>query len=148
MIRTRKGKLLVACGVVVFLAISGLLARWLALENIERDDIVTLLQAEARGDANAMLAQLHGCDRYCRANVVRVARRVKRPGSVLILADQSQTAYSLTSTVGDTRVAWKATSSRLPVVQCVRVERTGNVLSGLVIRLLAVSVPIPDTADC
>jgi hypothetical protein len=148
MIRTRKGKLLIACGVIVFLAISGLLARWLDLENVERDDIVTLLQAEARGDANAMLAQLHGCDRYCRANVVRVARRVKRSGSVLILADQSQTAYSLTSTVGDTRVAWKATSSRLPVVQCVRVERTGNVLSGLVIRLLAVSVPIPDTADC
>jgi hypothetical protein len=148
MIRTRKGKLLIACGVLVFLLLSGLLARWLDVENIERDDIVTLLQAEARGDANAMLAQLHGCDRYCRANVVRVARRVKRSGSVLILADQSQTAYSLTSTVGDTRVAWKATSSRLPVVQCVRVERTGNVLSGLVIRLLAVSVPIPDTADC
>ena len=148
MIRTRKGKLLIACGVIVFLAISGLLARWLDLENVERDDIVTLLQAEARGDANAMLAQLHGCDRYCRANVVRVARRVKRPGSVLILADQSQTAYSLTGTVGDTRVAWKATSNVLPVVQCVRVQRSGNVLSGLVIRLLAVSVPIPDTADC
>jgi len=148
MIRTRKGKLLIACGVVVFLAISGLLARWLALENVERDDIVTLLTAEARGDASAMLAQLHGCDRYCRTNVVRDARRLKRPGSVLILADQSQTAYSLTSSVGDTRVAWKATSSTLPVVQCVRVERTGNVLSGLAIRLLAVSVPIPDTADC
>jgi len=148
MIRTRKGKLLIACGVVVFLAISGLLARWLALENVERDDIVTLLQAEARGDASKMLAQLYGCDRYCRTNVVRLARRLKRPGSVLILADQSQTAYSLTSSVGDTRVAWKAASSTLPVVQCVRVERTGNVLSGLAIRLLAVSVPIPDTADC
>jgi hypothetical protein len=147
-IRTRKGKLLIACGVLVFVLLSGLLARWLSLENIERDDIVTLLQAEARGDAKTMLAQLHGCDRYCRANVVRVARRLKRPGTVLILADQSQTAYSLTSTVGETRIAWKATSNRLPVVQCVRVQRTGNVLSGLVIRLLAVSVPIPDTADC
>jgi hypothetical protein len=148
MIHTRKGKLLIAGGVLVFVLLSGLLARWLALENIERDDIVTLLQAEARGDANAMLAQLHGCDPYCRANVVRVARHLKRPGSVLILADQSQTAYSLTSTVGETRIAWKATSNPLPVVQCVRVQRTGNVLSGLVIRLLAVSVPIPDTADC
>jgi hypothetical protein len=148
MIRTRKGKLLIACGVLVFVLLSGLLARWLALENIERDDIVTLLQAEARGDAKAMLAQLHGCDGYCRANVVRVARRLKRPGTVLILADQSATAYSLTSKVGETRIAWKATSNRFPVVQCVRVQRTGNVLSGLVIRLLAVSVPIPDTADC
>jgi hypothetical protein len=148
MIRTRKGKLLIVCGVLVFLLISGLLARWLSLENIERDDIVTLLQAEARGNANAMLAQLHGCDRYCRANVLGDARQLKRGGQVLILADQSQTAYSLTSTVGDTRIAWKATGNRLPVVQCVRVERTGNVLSGLVIRLLTVSVPIPDTADC
>jgi len=147
-IRTRKGKLLIACGVVVFLLVSGLLARWLSLENIERDDIVTLLQAEARGDANAMLAQLHGCDRHCRANVLGDARRLKRGGQVLILADQSQTAYSLTSTVGDTRIAWKATGNRFPVVQCVRVERSGNVLSGLVIRLLTVSVPIPDTADC
>jgi len=76
------------------------------------------------------------------------ARRLKRAGQVLILADQSQTAYSLTSTVGDTRIAWKATGNRFPVVQCVRVERSGNVLSGLVIRLLTVSVPIPDTADC
>ena len=148
MIRTRKGKLLIACGVLVFLLLSGLLARWLAVENIERDDIVTLLQAEARGDANAMLAQLGGCDQYCRANVVRMARRLKRPGHVLILADQSQTAYSLTGSVGDTRIAWKATSNVLPVVQCVRVQRSGNVLSGLVIRLLAVSLPIPDTADC
>jgi hypothetical protein len=148
MIRTRKGKLLIACGVLVFVLLSGLLARWLALENIERDDIVTLLQAEARGDAKAVLTQLDGCDRYCRANVVRMARRLKRPGHVLILADQSQTAYSLTGTVGDTRVAWKATSNVLPVVQCVRVQRSGNVLSGLVIRLLAVSLPIPDTADC
>ena len=80
MIRTRKGKLLIACGVLVFLVLSALLARWLAVENIERDDIVTLLQAEARGDANAMLAQLDGCDQYCRANVVRMARRLKRPG--------------------------------------------------------------------
>jgi hypothetical protein len=147
MMRWRRRRLLIASGVLVFLAISFLLARWLALENVERDDIVTLLAAEARGDAKAMLAQLRGCDRSCRANVISDARRLKRPGTVLILADQSQTAYSLTGAVGETRVAWKA-ASRLPVVQCVKVERSGNVLSGLVIRLLAVSVPIPDTADC
>jgi hypothetical protein len=148
MIRTRKGRLLIACGVLVFVLLSGLLARWLSLENIERGDIITLLQAEARGDAKAMLAQLDGCDQYCRANVARMAHRLKRRGHVLILADQSQTSYSLTGAVGDTRIAWKATSNVLPVVQCVRVQRSGNVLSGLVIRLLAVSLPIPDTADC
>ena len=84
----------------MFLVLSVLLARWLALENVERDDIVALLAAEARGDAKAMLAQLRGCDRSCRANVVGDARRLKRAGTVLILADQSQTAYSLTSSRG------------------------------------------------
>ena len=148
MMRFRRRRLLIVCGVLVFLLVSALLARWLALENVERDDIVTLLAAEARGDANAMLAQLRGCDRSCRATVVGDARRLKRSGTVLILADQSQTAYSLTGAVGETRVAWKASSVRLPVVQCVKVNRSGNILSGLVIRLLAVSAPIPDTADC
>ena len=131
----------------MFLVISFLLARWLALENVERDDIVTLLTAEARGDAAGMLAQMYHCDRRCRNDVRRDARRLKRPGAVLILAYQSQTAYSLTSTVGDTRVAWKA-GKALPIVQCVTVSREGNALSGLTIRLLAVSLPIPDTADC
>ena len=65
------------------------------------------------------------------------ARRLKRAGQVLILADQSQTAYSLTSTVGDTRIAWKATGSRLPVVQCVTRRSAAATLSpGSTIRLL------------
>lgn len=148
MTRFRRRRLLIAGGVLVFLVVSFLLARWLALENVERDDIVALLAAEARGDAKAMLAQLRGCDRSCQAIVAGDARRLKRAGTVLILADQSQTAYSLTGAVGETRVAWKASSNRLPVVQCVKVERSGNVLSGLVIRLLAVGAPIPGTADC
>ena len=148
MMRSRRGRLLLAAAVVAFLVISGVLARWLVLENVERDDIVMLLQAEARGDARAMLAQLHGCDPYCTANVLRTAHRVKRAGAVLVLADSSRTAYSLTSTVGDTRVAWKAGSDPYPVVQCVKVKRSGNILSGLAITLLAVSAPIPDTADC
>lgn len=148
MMRSRRRKLLLAVGVVAFLLVSGVLARWLGVENVERDDIVMLLEAEAHGDAHAVLVQLHGCDRYCMANVVRIAHRVKRPGKVLVLADSSRTAYSLTGTVGDTRVAWKAGADPYPVVQCVKVKRSGNVLSGLAITLLAVSAPIPDTADC
>jgi len=66
-IRTRKGKLLIACGVVVFLLVSGLLARWLSLENIERDDIVTLLQAEARATPTR-------CWRSCTGAIATVAR--------------------------------------------------------------------------
>jgi hypothetical protein len=138
----------IACGVVVFVVLSGLLARWLALENVERDAVVAVLTDEARGDARAMLEQLRGCDRRCRANVIADARRLKRPGRVQILAYQSQTSYSLSTAVGDTRVAWKSSLGRFPVVQCVMVRRSGNAITGLHVSLLTVSVPIGDTADC
>jgi hypothetical protein len=140
---------LVVVGAIVFVVLSGLLARWLSVENIERDDILALLTAQARGDAAAMLTQLTDCTGRCRAIVLRDARNLARPGGVLILADQSPTAYSLTGAVGPTRIAWKTTRTRLPVVQCIRVSRTGNALSGVDIRLLGVSLPLyPTTADC
>ena len=143
----RRRIVVIALAALVFLAISIELARWLSVENDERDAILTLLSAQARGDAHAMLAQLHGCGGQCRADAIADARRLERRGAVLILADQSQTAYSLTGTVGDTRIAWKV-AGRLPVVQCIKVSRTGNVFSGLTVRLLSVSLPIPGTADC
>jgi hypothetical protein len=141
-------RLLIVAGVIVFLVLSAVLARWLSLENVERNAVLAVLEDEARGDAQAMLAALHGCDSHCRANVIADAGRLKRPGRVQILAYQSQSAYSVSTTVADTRVAWKSSLGRLPVVQCVKVERDGNALTGLTIRLLAVSAEIPDTADC
>ena len=132
----------------MFLAISALLARWLALENVERSAVLSVLEAQARGDAAAMLAHLHDCDSRCRANVTADARRLKRPGQVQILAYQSATSYSVTTSEGFTRVAWKSSLGRFPVVQCVKVERKGNAISGISILLLGVSLPIPDTADC
>lgn len=138
---------LIAGGVLVFLVISFVLARWLSLENAERSDILGVLTAEAHGNAAGMLADLSGCEGHCRAVVVSDARRLRRPGAVLILADQSQTAYALTSRVGFTRIAWKVLG-RLPIVQCIRVSRSGNALSGLTIRLLSVGAPIQLTADC
>jgi hypothetical protein len=144
----RRSKLLIAGGVIVFLVLSGVLARWLSLENVERNKVVALIDAEARGNATAMLAQLHGCDSHCRAIVIADSRRLRRPGRVQILAYQSPTAYSVTSSTGDTRVAWKSSLQRLPVVQCVKVERRGNAITGLSITLLTLSVQIADTADC
>ena len=143
----RRPRLLIALGVIVFLVISGLLARWLSIENVERRDIGNLLAAEARGDPQAMLAQLRRCDARCSAIVRADARRLKRAGSVQILAYQSQTAYSLTTNTGDTRVAWKSSRGGLPVVQCVRVERRGNAVSGLTVTLLGI-FSIGDTTDC
>ena len=138
---------LIAAGVIVFLAVSFELARWLTLEDVERTDILSLLTAEVHGDAASMLAQLHDCTAQCREHVRTDALGLKRPGSVQILARSSATAYTLTGAVGFTRVAWMV-GGRLPVVQCVTVSRTGNVLTGLDVRLLRVSLPIPSTSDC
>ena len=148
MIRRPRRLGVILIGVAVFLAVSFILARWLTLEDAERNDIVTLLSAEARGDAAAMLAQLYHCDRRCRDQVRTDARTLRRRGKVLILAYQSQTSYALTSTVGDTRVAWKA-GSALPVVQCITVSRKGNAVTGLALHLVAVGPPVvPTTNDC
>jgi hypothetical protein len=137
----------IALGVIVFVGISIELARWLTVENRERTDILSLLTAEARGDERAMLAALHACSPACRRDVRADARRLRMRGRVLLLADSSSTAYSVTGRTGLTRVAWKA-GSHLPVVQCVTVQRTGNAITGIGVRLLRVSQPIPPTSDC
>ena len=139
---------LVALGVVVFVAISLLLARYLTTENRERDAIYALLRDQARGDARAMLRRLDGCDRRCRANVEADARRLKRAGEVKILAYASSTSYALGHAEGPTRVAWTIVNRQLPVVQCVQVERTGNVLTGATINLRRLSVPIDRQGTC
>ena len=138
---------LLVIGAIVFLGISAELARWLSLENVERDDVLSVLQAQAAGNERAMRAQLYQCIYGCPADVRYDARALKRPGKVLILAYDSQTAYALTTTEGWTRVAWKA-GVRLPVVQCFKVRRSGNAISGLTVTLLRLSRPIPDTSDC
>ena len=140
---------LIGLAVLLFIAISVVLARWLSLENVERDDVLAALQAQARGDVAAVLAQLHGCraDPSCAATVTADAQRLRGPGDLKILAYDSHTSYALTSATGKTRVAWKL-SGRLPVVQCVLVRRTGNALTGLSVTLRALSAPIPLQADC
>jgi hypothetical protein len=146
---SRRAKvLLAAVGVVVFLAISLLLARYLTTENRERDAVYALLRDQARGDARGMLARLDGCDARCRADVQADARRLARPGEVKILAYQSSTAYALGAAEGATRVAWTIIDRQLPVVQCVEVRRTGNVLAGRGINLRRLSVPIDRQGSC
>jgi hypothetical protein len=142
---------LIVLGVLVFLAISGLLAQFLSTENTERDADLALIQAQARGDVAGMLAQLSGCREQ--ASCVSVVRanasnpRLRRAGAVKILSVKSSTAYALTSTSGKTRLAWTVIGS-LPVVQCVEVRRSGNFLKGMRISLLSLSAPIPNEADC
>ncbi len=145
----RKLAIVAAIGLVVFVAISALLARYLSTENAERADVLGLLQAEAAGDADAMIARLSSCAQHvgCVAQARHNAVALRRPGSVKILTLSSQTAYTVTSASGTTRVAWTVIG-RLPTVQCVGVRRTGNFITGLSVTLTALSAPIPGEADC
>jgi hypothetical protein len=145
---SRRAKLLIAVGVVLFLGISVALARYLTAENRERDAVYALLQDQARGDVRAMLRRLDDCDARCRAAAAANARRLARPGEVKILAYTSSTAYALRGETGPTRVAWTIVNRQLPVVQCVEVQRTGSVLTGMAINLRRLSVPIDRQGSC
>ena len=51
-------------------------------------------------------------------------------------------------TEGTARVAWNTSSYGLPIVQCVKVRRGGNPISGLKVELLVVSRRIASDAAC
>jgi hypothetical protein len=138
---------LIGVGILLFLVISFALARFLAVENQERDADLTVLRAEARGDAPAMLAALHGCGPGCQATVAADAAKLRGPGEVSILADMSATAYALTGRTAKTRIAWKL-PGRLPTVQCLLVRRTGNAITGVSVNVQAIGAPIPLQSDC
>ena len=140
---------LIALGVVLFLVISALLTRALSVDGAEQAAITSLLQAEARGNTGVMLGEIVGCrgNPVCRQRVAQDATKLTRAGRVTILELNQSAGFSLTSTVGTARVAWRA-GEGLPIVQCVRVRRAGNVLSGLHVELLEISLRIKTSADC
>jgi hypothetical protein len=140
---------LIALGVLAFLAVSALLARVLSVDGAERSAITALVQAEARGDAAGMEARIQRCgaSAACRARVAADAAALKRPGDVAIIQLTPSAGFSLSSTLGTARVAWRADGS-LPVVQCVRVRRAGDAISGLHVELLELSAKIKSDADC
>lgn len=140
---------LIALGLVGFLAVSALLARVFSADGAERSAVTSLIEAEARGDAEAMLQRMSGCDRdpSCRALVAADVAALKRPGSVSILQIQPSTGFSLVSTTGYARIAWNVGAS-LPIVQCVHVRRAGNAVSGIRIQLLSVTRRLKSDATC
>lgn len=147
----RRLKIAAAISLVFVIAVSVLLARFLQTENVERDADLAVIEAETRGDVQGMLAKLSGCaaSPACVAQVRANARnpRLLRHGHVKILQLESGTAYALSAKTGESRVAWTVIG-QLPVVQCVRVHRSGNPISGIKVTLLALSAPIPNEADC
>jgi hypothetical protein len=147
--RRRRLIVLTAVGLVVFLVVSALLARAFSVDSAERSAIITLLQDEARGDAGSMASQIRGCSASaaCRARVAYDASVLRRSGSVVLLELNASASFSFGATVGTARVAWRA-GDALPVTQCVRVRRAGNLFSGYRIELLKLSVRIKTSADC
>jgi hypothetical protein len=141
---------LIAAGLVVFLAVSAMLARVWSAQGAESAAIITLVKDEAHGDQAGVIAQITGCrgDAVCRARAAVNVAALRRPGAVLIITLQPSTGFSLVGSTGIARVAWLVGSS-LPIVQCVLVRRAGNAISGLRVRLLRVSLRIhPSNRPC
>ena len=135
-------------GVFVFLGLSFLLARGLTGSSAERGKVLDVLEAQASGDAAAVLAQLPACraEPACVQLTRARVRALRRPGDVQILNYQPSTRLSLTRRTGTGRVAWRA-GAGMPVVQCVRVRREGP-LTGGGVQLLALSAPIGLESSC
>ncbi len=131
------------------MVISALLARVFSANGAEQSAITALVKAEAAGDAQAMALKIDRCSQQasCRSRVATNAAALKRSGTVSIIQLQPSTSFSLGPKVGTARVAWSAGGS-LPIVQCVRVRRSGNVLSGLRVHLLEISLRIKSDSTC
>jgi hypothetical protein len=141
---------LIASIAVVFLLVSAVLARVWSGDGAEQSAVTALLHDEARGDAAAMIAAIQGCANSpaCRARARYDAGALDRPGSVSILQYVPSTGFSLGGTLGTARVAWEIVDETRPIVQCVRVRRAGNALSGIKIELLAITTRLRTDADC
>ena len=141
--------IVIAVAVLAFLAISALLARVLSANSAEQSAITALIKAQARGDAGAVMDDIAGCrtNEACRQRASELATTLRHPGTVSIIQIQPSTSFSITGTLGTARVAWDAGGS-LPIVQCVRVRRTGNAISGLRVDLLEISRRIKSDTAC
>lgn len=133
----------------LFLFISLILARVFGADGAERTAITLLIRDEAAGNQAGMVSRIENCDHSaaCRARVAHDATTLRRAGSISVLQLLPSAGFSLTSTLGTARVAWKTPGS-LPVVQCVRVRRAGDAISGITIRLLNLSERINSGANC
>jgi len=143
-------RVLIALGLVAFLAVSVQLARFLTAENAERSAVYALLVAQARGDTRAVTGRLAGCAAECAERVRATVARVRRPGEVKILRLDSGGSFTLASRTARSRVAWAAAAEKggEAVVQCLTVRRSWSFASGASVTLLRLSAPIPPEKGC
>jgi len=139
----------IALAVGAFVLVSVALTRVLSAKGTERSAVVELIEAQARGDWAAVVADLAGCaaDARCRVRTGSIVRRLRRAGTVQILRFDPSSGLALRGGEGKARVAWRA-GQALPVVQCVTVSRDGSLLRGFHVRLRALSRPIALEGSC
>jgi hypothetical protein len=147
----RRTRILIVVGflVFVFLGVSAMLARALSAAGTERSQVLDVAKAEARGDAAKVLDLTPSCaaEPACAATTREFVAKLKRPGAVEILRYDPSVQVTFTATTGTGRIAWRAGSNGLPVVQCVRVSRDGP-LTGNTVELLSISAPIGNESAC
>jgi hypothetical protein len=148
-VRRTRVLIIVGFGLFVFLGITLMLARALSATGTERSHVLEIARAQARGDAQAVLDRTPACARQpaCVAATEAFVAKLKRPGDVAILQYKPSIQLPLTRAVATGRVAWRAGTDGLPVVQCVRVRRDGP-LTGATVELLSISAPIGNEASC
>jgi hypothetical protein len=147
----RRTRILIVVGflVFVFLGVSAMLARALSAAGTEREHVLDVAKAEARGDADGVLRMTAACKEQtaCAATTRAFVAKLKRPGAVEILQYLPSVQVTFTRTTGTGRIAWRAGRNGLPVVQCVRVRRDGP-LTGNKVELLSISAPIKGDSSC
>ena len=133
----------------VFIAATVLLARAFTVDGAEQSAIETVLRAQAGGNPGGVISGIRGCAHTpaCVARAHQNAAALKRSGRVTVIEFNPSAGFSVGSTTGTARVAWRVGDS-LPIVQCVRVQRGGNLFSGYHVELLKISARIPSDSDC
>ena len=140
---------LVALGAIAFLVVSAGLARVLGAANAERDAAIAIVKAQSHGDTAAVVAGIRGCRSQpgCRERVIAQVARLHSAGKVRVLRLDGPSQLAVSARTGTARIAWRA-GDALPVVQCVRLRREGDLGHGFRIEVLALSAPIRRDAAC
>ena len=111
----------------LFLGLSFLLARGLTGSSTERGKVLALIEAQARGDADAVLADLPACraEAACAETTRRTTEELARPGEVEILT-YAPSAGSR-SPAARARRGWRgAPASRCPSCSACACAATGR----------------------
>ena len=122
----------------------------LAARGAERSLLEGVIRDQAKGDAAALASGLPNCETgsKCRSQVDALVKKVSGPGKPLEILQITGGAGSGPGAAdGVARIAWH-TGEGLPVVQCVAVRKSGNVVSGFSISVLKVSNPIDREGAC